>query len=63
MHSGSNNVAEDILTFARDNSIDVLMLGTNGFTRSILGSVSDKCTKSARCTTIVVKDPRNANDR
>jgi hypothetical protein len=44
--------------YSEEHDVDVLLLGTNGFTRNVLGSVSDRCASSARCTTIVVKDPR-----
>jgi len=53
-----SNVADDILECAKEKGVDVLMLGTNGFTRNALGSVSDRCASAARCTTIIVKDPR-----
>jgi nucleotide-binding universal stress UspA family protein len=51
-------VSEDILTFATEKQVDVLLLGTNGFSGNTLGSVSDRVSNMARCTTIVVKDPR-----
>jgi len=57
-HDSSTNVSEDILTFATEKQVDVLLLGTNGFSGNTLGSVSDRVSNMARCTTIVVKDPR-----
>ena len=57
-HDHTTDVSDDVLRFAFENSVDVLMLGTNGFTGQALGLVSDKCANAARCTTVVVKDPR-----
>ena len=57
-HNQTTDVAEDILNYAKEKKPDVLVMGTNGFTKQVLGSVSDKCAKAARCTTIIVKDPR-----
>ena len=47
-----------ILKAARAWEADALLLGTNAFSSKTLGSVSDGCAQEARCTTIVVKDPR-----
>ena len=55
----TTSVADDILKLARDAEADVLMLGTNGHVGTeIIGSVSLKCARTSKCTTIVVKDPR-----
>jgi nucleotide-binding universal stress UspA family protein len=50
-------VSDAILKAARAWA-DALLLGTNAFSSKTLGSVSDGCAQEARCTTIVVKDPR-----
>ena len=61
-HAGrdhTTSVADDILKLARDIGADVLLLGTNGHAGDeVVGSVSLKCARSAKCTCVVVKDPR-----
>ena len=52
------SVSDAILKAARAWEADALLLGTNAFSSKTLGSVSDGCAQEARCTTIVVKDPR-----
>lgn len=59
MHNPSTSVSDDILAYAQDKQVDLLVLGTNGYGQKVLGSVSDKCCKEARCSVIVVKDPRS----
>jgi|TARA_B110000977_G_scaffold201607_1_gene297208 nucleotide-binding universal stress UspA family protein len=62
MHSQrdhTTSVADEILALARKLECDILMLGTNGHARTnVIGSVSLRCARKAKCTTIVVKDPR-----
>ena len=58
----SERIADVLMDFAKQKSADVLVLGTNGYTGVKLGSVSDACVKQSRCTTIVVKDPRDMED-
>ena len=61
-HAGrdhTTSVADDILKLARDIGADALLLGTNGHAGAeVVGSVSLKCARSAKCTCVVVKDPR-----
>mmetsp|Transcript_31122 Transcript_31122/g.77446 ORF Transcript_31122/g.77446 Transcript_31122/m.77446 type:complete len:299 (+) Transcript_31122:143-1039(+) len=59
--TNSASLADAIVECARSNQVDVLMLGTNAFSKNVLGSVSDACVKAARCTTVVVKDPRQGS--
>ena len=61
-HAGrdhTTSVADDILKLAREIGADALLLGTNGHAGAeVVGSVSLKCARSAKCTCVVVKDPR-----
>ena len=58
-HDHTTSVSDDILAHCVKSEADVLLLGTNGHSgEHILGSVSARCAQSARCSVIVVKDPR-----
>lgn len=58
-HDHTTSVSDDILAHCVKSEADVLLVGTNGHSgEHILGSVSSRCAQSARCTVIVVKDPR-----
>lgn len=51
------HVAEEIIRYARKKEIDLIIIGTHGFTgvdKMIFGSVSDKVLKLGPCPTLVV---------
>ncbi len=51
---------ESILDFARDNSIDMIVMGTHGrrgFQRLTLGSVTERVLRSAGCPVLAVRKP------
>jgi nucleotide-binding universal stress UspA family protein len=53
--------ATEIVRFARDAGIDVIVMGTHGRTgldRLLMGSVAEKVMRDAQCTVMVVKLPR-----
>ena len=55
--------ASEIVRFAEDAGVDVIVLGTHGRTgvdRLVLGSVAEKVTREASCSVLVVKLPRGA---
>src|SRR5699024_12518508 len=50
--------AEEIVDYATDNHIDVIVIGNRGIgalEKFVTGSVSDKVTKHANCSVFVVK--------
>jgi len=50
--------AEEIVNFARDNQIDLLVLGSRGRSKiggMLLGSVSNRVCQISGCTTVMVK--------
>lgn len=50
--------AEEIVSFARENQIDMLVLGSRGRSKvggMLLGSVSNKVCQMSSCTTVTVK--------
>lgn len=54
----SGNPAGEIIRFAEDHDIDVIVMGNRGlgaFSRTILGSVSGKVINGAPCSVYVVK--------
>ncbi len=53
-------VTESILEFARENSIDMIVMGTHGrkgFQRLTLGSVTERVLRRAGCPVLVVRRP------
>jgi nucleotide-binding universal stress UspA family protein len=50
--------AEELITFAEKEEIDVIIIGSTGkgfIKRNVLGSVSNKVVKNARCSVYVVR--------
>lgn len=55
---GRGDVAEQILSYAKDNGIDFLVVGSrglSGFKSMLLGSVSHKVSTLAPCTCVTVR--------
>jgi len=53
--------AQEIITFARDAEIDLIVLGTHGRTgkeRLLMGSVAEKVLRDGPCSVLVVKLPK-----
>jgi len=53
--------ASAIVTFARENAIDLIVMGTHGrgaMLRMMLGSVAEHVVRTAPCPVMVVRDPR-----
>ena len=53
--------ATEIVRFARDAGVDVIVMGTHGRTgleRLLMGSVAEKVLRDAPCSVLVVKLPR-----
>jgi nucleotide-binding universal stress UspA family protein len=53
--------ASEIVDFARDASIDLIVMGTHGRTgleRLLMGSVAEKVMRDAPCSVLVVKLPK-----
>jgi nucleotide-binding universal stress UspA family protein len=50
----------EIIRYARDNSIDLIVIGTHGhsaLTSMLLGSVAEKVVRKAPCPVLTVRDP------
>ena len=57
----STRAASAIVTFARENDIDLIVMGTHGrgaMLRMMLGSVAEHVVRTAPCPVMVVRDPR-----
>lgn len=57
----STRPASAIVAFARENAIDVIVMGTHGrgaMLRMMLGSVAEHVVRTAPCPVMVVRDPR-----
>jgi len=57
----STRPASAIVTFARENAIDLIVMGTHGrgaMLRMMLGSVAEHVVRTAPCPVMVVRDPR-----
>ena len=53
--------AAEIVRFAQDMSMDLIVMGTHGRTgleRMLMGSVAEKVMRDAKCSVLVVKLPR-----
>jgi nucleotide-binding universal stress UspA family protein len=53
--------AEEIVRFADDHSVDVIVMGTHGWTgirHLILGSTAENVVRSARCPVLTVRNPK-----
>ncbi|KXO16057.1 universal stress protein [Peptoniphilus sp. GNH] len=54
----SGNPASKIIEFAEKNQVDMIIMGNRGlgaFSRTLLGSVSNKVINTAKCNVLVVK--------
>lgn len=52
------HVAEEIITYAHDKNVDLIVIGTHGFKgldRMLLGSVAEKVVKLAPCPVMTIK--------
>lgn len=57
--SGSINPGEMIVDFCKEHEADFVVVGIAGSGRAQrMGSVSEYVTRMARCTAVVIKDPR-----
>ena len=59
------NPAEKIITFAEDNNVDMIIVGSFGkgrYERAVLGSVSEKIIKHAKVPVLVVREAHK-NDK
>lgn len=59
----SGDPATEIVRYATDANIDLIVLGTHGRTgveRLLMGSVAERVMREAPCTVMVVKMPRGA---
>jgi nucleotide-binding universal stress UspA family protein len=56
----SSDPAEALISYARDNAVDHIVMGARGITgvRRLLGSVSARVVAEAGCTVTVVRSPR-----
>ena len=55
--------AEEIVRYAGDAGIDVIVMGTHGRTgkeRQLMGSVAERVMRDAPCSVLVVKMPRGS---
>ena len=53
--------AAEIVSYARENGVDVIVMGTHGRTgleRLLMGSVAEKVMREAPCSVLVVKLPK-----
>jgi nucleotide-binding universal stress UspA family protein len=58
----SGNAAESIVEYARENAIDLIVIGTHGrgaVGRVLMGSVADKVVRHAPCPVLAVKHPEH----
>jgi nucleotide-binding universal stress UspA family protein len=56
------NPAEAVLEYARDKTIDVIVIGTHGRTglsRLMMGSVAEKIVRNAPCPVLTVRHPEH----
>ena len=57
--------AEEIVRYADDAGIDVIVMGTHGRTaqeRQLMGSVAERVMRDAPCSVLVVKMPRGSQN-
>lgn len=58
----SGNPAQQIIKFAEDNKVDLIIMGNRGlgaFSRTFLGSVSNKVINHSKISVLVVKEEEN----
>ena len=56
--SGTKSIAKEILTYAENNNVDLIVIGTKGrsaFKKALLGSVASSVLTHAACPVMVVK--------
>ncbi|MDO4595079.1 MAG: universal stress protein [Tissierellia bacterium] len=56
------NPSKEIISYQKDNNIDLIIIASRGlgaFSRTLLGSVSNKVSNNATCSVLVVKDPNS----
>jgi nucleotide-binding universal stress UspA family protein len=57
----TGNPAEEIIRYAADQRIDLIVMGTHGRTgleRLLMGSVAEKVLRGALCSVLIVKIPK-----
>lgn len=62
-HVLEGNPAVEITKFAKDNSVDLIVVGTlgkSGIDRILLGSVAEKVVRIAPCPVLVIKSSKEA---
>ena len=55
---GTKSIAKEILTYAENNNVDLIVIGTKGrsaFKKALLGSVASSVLTHAACPVMVVK--------
>jgi nucleotide-binding universal stress UspA family protein len=58
----SNSAALGIVTYADENKIDLILIGTHGrgtFSKLLLGSVAEKIIRTAPCPVLTVRHPEH----
>lgn len=64
VHTASN--AGGILSFVENNDVDLIVMGSHGrsgFKKLVLGSVASEVSAKASCPVMIVKPPKNKQDR
>ena len=55
--------ADEIVRFAKEESVDLIVMGTHGragFSRLLMGSVTEHVVRSAPCPVLTIKQPKHA---
>ena len=56
----SGNPAQEVIRYARENSVDMIVIGTaghSGIDRMMFGSTAEKVVRGAHCSVLTVKPP------
>ncbi|MGA8832010.1 MAG: universal stress protein [Desulfomonilaceae bacterium] len=64
-HTGIGSPADEILSFAKKECVDLIIMGTHGwsgFRYRILGSVAEAVLRRAKCSVLVVRMPSHDED-
>ncbi|KAK9816499.1 hypothetical protein WJX72_001033 [[Myrmecia] bisecta] len=56
-------ISSAILNEGKRTEVDVLVVGICGYGKQKLGSVSEECCRTSTCTTLVVKDPYEVQEK
>jgi nucleotide-binding universal stress UspA family protein len=55
--------AEEIIRFAKEENVDMIVMGTHGrtgFSRLLMGSVTEQVVRGAPCPVLTIKQPKHA---